>query len=215
MKVHHPYQYKKQYLQRSCTGPASAHPLDYHLKVLNAKGYRNKVFSDYVSYQFDFIFEPAYFGTITWFPFVYHFEDVEKESRHFRNKLMASILGCGASKIPQLPNRPRILFFQEVKSIIVNPKSKEPKWKQTFHTHFHLEDWNTVSDIHHLNELVQTQVRPRFHRLQRTDTAENKAIVIKPWVAQQHASYNIKDFYSRQYCQDGDLIIDYRNSDLG
>ena len=208
-------QYQTNQPNRIHSAKATHHPLNHHLRTLNSQGHRSRIFRDYIAYQFDFCFEPAYFGTICWFPFVYRYEDAEKETRHFRNKLLAAILDCSANRIADPPDRPCILFFHEVKSVIINPSSSNPKWRQTFHTHFHLEDWNTVSDACHLNEIVQSRVRTRFDGLQRKDTPGNKAVVIRIWNRASHAAYNIKDYYSRRFSQDGDLVVDYLNSDLG
>ena len=38
--------------------------------------------------------------------------------------------------------------------------------------------------------------------------------VIKPWVWDHHAFYNLKDYYSYRHHQDPDLVLDYQNSDL-
>ena len=191
------------------------HSLDRHLRVLSSKGLKNQIFKDYVAYQFDSIFTPAYFGTICWAPFIFHFEETVKETRHFKNKLLTAIYNCSLHQVPRLPTRSRIIFFHEVKDTLINPTSPSPKYRPTFHTHFHLEGSDLIHNAIHLDSMIQSKVRPRFNRLSRPDTAANKAIVIKPWIRRFHAGYNIKDYYSRQNYLDGDLVIDYDNSDLG
>ena len=39
-------------------------------------------------------------------------------------------------------------------------------------------------------------------------------MVIKPWVWDHHAFYNLKDYYFYRHHQDLDLVLDYQNSDL-
>jgi hypothetical protein len=194
--------------------PFNQHKLDRHLRNLSSKGLKNQIFNDYVAYQFDSVFTPAYFGTVCWTPFIFHYEEVVKESRHFNNKLFTAIYDCKLHQVPKLPTRSRIIFFHEVKDTLINPKSSSPKFKPTFHTHFHLEGSDLINNAIHLDSMIQSKVRPRFNRLSRPDTAANKAIVIKSWIHEFHTAYNVKDYYSRQNCQDGDLVIDYRNSDL-
>lgn len=191
------------------------HRLDQHLRRLSSKGLKNQIFNDYIAYQFDSVLTPAYYGTVCWTPFIFHFEEAVKEARHFKNKLFTAIYDCKLYQVPKLPTRSRILFFHEVKETLINPKSSSPKFKPTFHTHFHLEGSDLINNAIHLDSLIQAKVRPRFTRLSRPDTKENKAIVVKPWIHEFHAAYNVKDYYSRHNWQDGDLAIDYKNSDLG
>ena len=207
-RLHSTHQSKKK-------SSLNQHSLDHHLRTLSSKGLKNQIFNDYIAYQFDSIFTPAYFGTVCWTPFIFHFDEAVEEARHFKNKLFTAIYDCKLHQLPEPPNRSRIIFFHEVKDTLINPKSSTPKFKPTFHTHFHLEDSNLIQNVVHLEALVQARVRPRFNRLSRPDTIENKAIVIKPWIREFHAAYNVKDYYSRQNCHDGDLVIDYDNSDLG
>lgn len=194
--------------------PFNQHRLDRHLRILSSKGPKNQIFSDYIAYQFDSVFTPAYFGTVCWTPFIFHYEEAVKESRHFNNKLFTAIYDCKLHQVPKLPTRSRIIFFHEVKDTLINPTSPSPKYRPTFHTHFHLEGSDLIHNAIHLDSMIQSKVRPRFNRLSRPDTAANKAIVIKPWVYELHAAYNVKDYHSRHNRQDGDLVIDYRNSDL-
>ncbi len=191
------------------------HPLDRHLRILSSRGMKNQIFNDYVAYQFDSVFTPSCFGTVCWTPFIFHFEEAVKETRHFKNKLLTAIYDCKLHQLPELSSRSRIIFFHEVKDTLINPKSSSPKYKLTFHTHFHLGDSDLIHSAIRLDALIQSRVRPGFNRLSRPDTTENKAIVIKPWIHKFHTAYNAKDYYSRQNYLDGDLVIDYKNSDLG
>lgn len=191
------------------------HPMDRHLKKLSSKGSSNNIYREYIGYQFESVFEPSYFGTICWNPFVFQFEEAVKDTQHFKNKLFTGIHNCKPYQVPDLPNRPRVIFFQEVKEVLTNPNSSHPKYRRTFHTHFHLGGSHLVSGVSNLDAIIQERVRPGFNRLLRRDTEENRAVVIKPWNREFHLFYNIKDYYSNQYMQDGDLVIDYENSDLG
>ena len=195
--------------------PFNQHRLDRHLRVLSSKGLKNQIFNDYVAYQFDSVFSPAYFGTACWTPFIFHFEEAVKETRHFKNKLLTAIYDCKPYQVPKLPTRSRIIFFHELKDTLINPTSSNPKYRITFHTHFHLEGSDLIQNAVHLDALIQAKVRPKFNSLSRPDTKENKAIVVKPWIRRFHTTYNVKDYYSRQHCEDGDLVLDYNNSDLG
>jgi hypothetical protein len=202
----------KRYPHNKCP---HQHPLDRHLKILSSKGRKNQIFSDYITFQFDCVFEPLYFGTICWHPFVFLFEEAENEARHFKNKLLSSTYQCRPCQIPDLPDRCRIIFMQEVKEALVNPNSSNPKYKKIYNTHFHLEGTENIRGLPHLNSIIQFQVRPKFGRLLRPDTESNSAVVVKPWQREFHATYNVKDYYTNQFLQDGDLVLDYKNSDLG
>ncbi len=193
----------------------SNHPLNRQLRSLWSQGYKTQIFKEYVAYQFNFIFDPAYFGTICWTPFIFEFDEICLEAKHFRNKLLTAIHDCKLYQIPELPDRPRIIFFHEVKEVLVNPRSSNSKFKKAFHTHFHLEGSGRIHDVQHINRLIQSRVRRGFNRIQRSDTEIHEAIVIKDWSRRFHLDYNVKDFYNRRYAQDGDLVIDYKNSDLG
>ena len=195
--------------------PLYKHSLNQRLRYLSSTGHAQQIFREYVAYQFHCIFEPAYFGTICWTPFLFEFNEAVKEASHFKNKLFTALYDCKLYQIPQLPERPRIIFFHETKDTLINPTSSNPKYKMALHTHFHLEGSDRIPDANYLNMLVQAKVRPRFDRLKRRDTALHQAIVIKDWVREFHAEYNLKDFYANRHCQDGDLVIDYTNSDLG
>ncbi|MBD1193119.1 hypothetical protein [Vulcanococcus sp. Clear-D1] len=189
--------------------------LNQHLRSLSSKGFWSQVFKEYISYQFDSVFKPSYFGTICWTPFLFEFNEAVKETSHFKNKFLTALCDCKLYQIPHLPDRPRIIFFHETKETLVNPTSSNPKYKRALHTHFHLEGSDKIPDVHYLNMLIQAKVRPGFDRLKRRDTALHKAIVIQDWIRDFHADYNLKDFCSNRYRQDGDLVIDYKNSDLG
>jgi hypothetical protein len=191
------------------------HPLDSHLRKLSSRECNPQIFKEYIEYQFNAIFEPAYFGAICWSPFAFTFEEAIKESRHFKNRLLAAVYGCKLYQIPKLPDRSRIVIFQEVKEVLINPKSPSPKYRQAFHTHFHLEGSNRINGVVHLESIIQSKARPGFDRLKRRDTQLNRAVVIKAWDREFHSAYNLKDCYSNQYLQDGDLVVDYENSDLG
>jgi hypothetical protein len=191
------------------------HPLNHRLRHLWSQGYKTQIFKEYVAYQFNFIFDPAYFGNICWAPFIFEFDEIRLEAKHFRNKLLTAIHDCKLYQVPELPDRPRIIFFHEVKEVLVNPRSSSPKFKKTLHTHFHLEGSDLIHDVQHLSRLIQSRVRQGFDRIQRPDTELHKAIVVKDWSRRFHLHYNVKDFYSRRDAQDGDLVIDDKNSDLG
>jgi hypothetical protein len=62
--------------------------------------------------------------------------------------------------------------------------------------------------------MIHQKVAPKVQKLLKTTTEGNRGVVIKPWVWDHHAFYNLKDYYSYKHHQDADLVIDYQNSDL-
>jgi len=84
-----------------------------------------------------------------------------------------------------------------------------------FHTHLHLGPLpDHQNHLWYLDTLIHQKVAPRVQKLLKTTTEGNRGVVIKPWVWDHHAFYNLKDYYRYQRFQDPDLVLDYRNSDL-
>ena len=169
-----------------------------------------------IQYQFQEIFEPKWFGTIQWQPFITDYTSVIKETRHFRNKLLCALMNTKLKRLPYPPLRPRIIWFHEKAPVLMNPQQpKSPRYKIAYHTHFHLEECPEPYDSWiQLDWLIHKKVAKRFHRFSTSKSKENKGFVLKPWIGEHHANYNLKDYYRFQHQQDSDLVLDIENSDL-
>jgi len=169
-----------------------------------------------IQYQFQEVFEPKWFGTIQWQPFITDYTSAVKETRHFRNKFLCALLNTKPKRLPDPPERPRVIWFHEKAPVLMNPQEpSNPRYKLAYHTHFHLEECPEPYDSWiRLDWLVHNQVAKRFHRLSTNNSKENKGFVLKPWVREHHANYNFKDYHRYQNHQDADLVLDAENSDL-
>lgn len=169
-----------------------------------------------IEYQFQKIFVPQWFGTIQWSPFILDSIQAEEEAKHFNTKFFCALLDVRPKKIPTPPSRPRIIWFHEKAPTNINPNNpSNPKYRLTIHSHFHLEQCpDPYNSFIHLDWLIRNKVAKGFHRFSTRNTKENKGFVLKPWVREHHAHYNLKDYYRYKYHQDSDLILDPRNSDL-
>jgi hypothetical protein len=139
-----------------------------------------------------------------------------KEARHFRLKLLCALLDTKPKKLPEPPDRPRIIFFHEKAPVLVNPQEpNNPRYKIAYHTHFHLEEYPApYTSWIQLDWLIHNKVAKGFHRFSTSNSRDNKGFVLKPWVREHHANYNLKDYYRFRHHQDADLVLDIENSDL-
>jgi hypothetical protein len=170
-----------------------------------------------VQYQFQEIFQPHWFGSIQWQPFITEYTEVQKEARHFRIKFLCALLDTKPTKIPDPPKRPRMIWFHEKAPVLINPNEpNNPKYKVAYHSHFHLGECPRPYDsLIQLDWLIRNRVSKGFHRLSTNNAKENKGFVLKPWVWERHAHYNLKDYYRFKHQQDADLVLDIsRNSDI-
>ena len=169
-----------------------------------------------IEYQFQEIFQPHWFGSIQWQPFITDYTSAVKETRHFRNKFLCALLNTKPKKIPNPPERPRIIWFHEKAPILINPQEpSNPRYKIAYHTHFHLEKCPEPYDSWiHLDWFIRHKVAKGFHRFSTSNSTENKGFVLKPWIREHHANYNLKDYYRFKHHQDSDLVLDIENSDL-
>ena len=62
--------------------------------------------------------------------------------------------------------------------------------------------------------LIHQKVAKGFHRFSTSNSVENKGFILKPWIREHHANYNLKDYYRFKHHQDSDLVLDIENSDL-
>ena len=177
----------------------------------------SKIHKAIIEYQFQEIFQPHWFGSIQWQPFITDYTEAQKEARHFRNKFLCALLDTKPTKIPNPPDRPRMIWFHEKAPVLVNPKdTKNPRYKIAYHFHFHLGECPRPYDsLIQLDWLIRNKVGKGFHRLSTNNSKENKGFVLKPWVRAHHAHYNLKDYYRFKHHQDSDLVLDIsRNSDF-
>jgi hypothetical protein len=176
----------------------------------------SKIHQAIIQYQFQDIFQPHWFGSIQWQPFITDYSSAVREAKHFRIKFLCSLLNTKPKKIPSPPERPRIIFFHEKAPVLINPQEpNNPRYKTAYHTHFHLEGCPKPYDSWiQLDWLIRHQVAKGFQRFSSSNSTENKGFILKPWVREHHANYNLKDYYRYKHHQDADLVLDFENSDL-
>ena len=183
---------------------------EIYLRKLYALGYKQKVFKEYIRYQFECVYTPDWFGTVVWYPYPKDYTDVVEEARHFNNKLFSAIkklYAIGADL------KPRIIWLHERTNEIINPYSNKPLYRRAYHSHFHLEAVPGINTAESMNQFLQEMVRPNIIRLSRRDTKSNKAITVLNWEHERHCGYNSKDYFKRAL-DDNDLVLDYQYSDL-
>jgi hypothetical protein len=62
-----------------------------------------------IQYQFQEIFQPHWFGSIQWQPFISDYATAVGEARHLRIKLLCALMNTKPNKIPDPPERPRMI----------------------------------------------------------------------------------------------------------
>ena len=196
---------------------SETHKDQMHLRELRGVQSAVEVHKAIIEYQFKEVFQPHWFGSIQWHPFITDYTEAQKEAEHFRNKFLCALLGKKPTKIPNPPDRPRMIWFHERALVLINPKdTKNPRYKVAYHSHFHLDECPRPYDsLIQLDWLIRNKVGKGFQRLSTNNSKENKGFVLKPWVRAYHAHYNLKDYYRFKHHQDSDLVLDIsRNSDL-
>jgi len=198
--------------------PKGVNPQDHSRTNLNQKLTRihqktnsfAKVQEELIRTQWETNFRPQWFMTLHWNDLPTRPEVIQNHAKHFRNVLLTSLLNTTLKKLPEPSLRPRLVFFHERALVIKNNKSL-----LAFHTHLHL---GSLPDHQNhkwfLEHIIHHQVKPHVQKLLKTTTEGNRGVVIKPWVWDHHAFYNLKDYYRYKHHQDPDLVIDYQNSDL-
>ena len=184
---------------------------EIYLRKLYALGYKSRVFKEYIRYQFECVYTPAWFGAVVWYPFPKNYPDACEEPRHFNNKLFPAVKKIYPFDID---TKPRIIWLHERTHEIINPYSNRPVYRRAYRSHFHLEDIPGINTAEEMNQFLQDMLRPNFIRLSRRDTKLNKAITVLDWNYERHCTYNSKDYFKRSL-DDNDLVLDYLNSDLG
>jgi hypothetical protein len=198
--------------------PKGVNPQDHSRTNLNQKLTRihqrtrshPKVLQELIRDQWENNIRPQWFITLHWNDLPTRPEVIQSHAKHFRNVLLTSLLNTTLKKLPEPPFRPRLVFFHERALVIKNNRSF-----LAYHTHLHLGSLpDHQNHLWFLDHLIHQKVSPRVQKLLKTTTRNNQGVVIKPWNWDHHAFYNLKDYYSYQYHQDADLVLDYQNSDL-
>jgi len=198
--------------------PKGVNPQDHSRTNLNQKlirinqrtGSHPKVLQELIRTQWETNFRPQWFITLLWNDLPTRSETATSHSRHFRNVFLTSLLDQPLKKLPKPPSRPSLVFFHERKPVITRGRQIT-----AFHTHLHLGPLpDHQNHLWFLDHLIHQEVAPRVRNLLKTTTEENKGVVIKPWVWDHYAFYNLKDYYRYKHHQDADLVLDYQSSDL-
>ena len=146
-------------------------------------------------------------------------------TRHLRNRILTQVTGANrCNQIPDFPNRLGITAFQE--------RSVNQHGNVTYHTHLHLYNcfhlgaainadpkplWKTAHDLHFL---IRYKVGSKIEKLLKSSAKGNEGVVVRKWEEEHHRYYNLKEMDRQRrvvltrYTQDGDLLLDYANSDL-
>ena len=162
-------------------------------------------------------YPPDWFVTILWNDMPSDPITTSSHTRHLRNVLLCQSSGVRkCSSVPELPHRLGMTTYQE--------RTLTKKGKVVYHTHLHLFNtdgkWLSPFDLHFF---IRYQIGKRVVKLLKTDTEENKGVVVKKWSSDYHQTYNLKEnqrqlkkAYSLnpRYAQDADLTLDYKNSDF-
>ena len=151
--------------------------------------------------------KPQWFLTIQWTPAAPNFETASDHSRLFRNKLLTTIYNCRLKDLPDPQDRCRLVWFHE--------RAQDHNGRLIYHTHLHAGSFpKPYSTQHQLELLILTSIAPGFRCLKNLYRRKDPAVLVKTWNQEHHANYNLKDYYTYKHHQDGDLVIDYKLSDL-
>ncbi len=160
-----------------------------------------------ISNQWD-MYPPAWFIVIQWTPAPMNHPAVVGHAKHFRNKLLSSVYNCQIRQVPPAEDRFKMVWFHE--------RALDPRGHIIWHSNLHLEalPGPCPGSVIYLESIITTKVAPHFRSLRNLSRKEDPALVIKKWKYDQHAFYNLKDYWKFKYSQDPDLALDYENSDL-
>lgn len=174
----------------------------------------NQESKDYVVSQLKTAIKPQLFIVLQWSPFALNYETAASHARHFKNVLLCQIYGCRLKELPE--DKCRMAWFHEKVEVNINPHTpKSPKYRDAYHSNLHLGGLPEPYDsFWALDLLIKQKVSPRCHKLSKSNSDGNKGIVVKEWEEDNHLYYNFKDLHRYHHAQDGDLVIDYENSDL-
>jgi len=199
--------------------PKGVNPQDHSRTNLNQRltrihqrtGSSPKVLQELIRTQWETNFRPNWFITLIWNDLPTRFDTTEGHAKTFRNVFLTRLLKCNSpTKIPNPPARPQLVFFHERKPMITRGRQIT-----AFNTHLHLGALpDPLNHLWYLDHLIHQEVASKVRNLLKTTSEGNKGVMIKPWVWDHHAFYNLKDYYRYKHHQDSDLVIDYQNSDL-
>jgi hypothetical protein len=109
----------------------------------------------FIDYQFQEVFQPHWFGSIQWQPFITDYTEAQKEAGHFRNKFLCALLDTKPTKLPNPPERPRMIWFHERALVLINPKdTKNPRYKIVY------QGWQGVPSVIHQQLQREQRIRP-------------------------------------------------------
>ena len=159
-----------------------------------------------------YTYPPKWFMTVIWNDFPRDPITCESHSRHFKNVFLYDLYHVSkVQSLPRFPHRLGMMFFHERKNHVIGDRSVK-----VFHTHIHVyndKDNLTSSSGGHL-KLNKTRLNRHVQKLFKGDKKGLRGLDVKEWNSDFHSSYNYKDLYNYRYDQDGDLVLDYQNSDI-
>ena len=104
--------------------------------------------------------------------------------------------------------------------MIFHERTVSQTGKVTFHTHMHLSNtdgrWGSSRDIEEFVRISGANVKKLLY----TTSEGNKGVESIAWHQDRHMHYNLKEHQRQKkitltrYLQDGDLLLDYENSEL-
>lgn len=182
-------------------------------------------------------YPPEWFITLCWNDLPTCPIQVEKYSRRFRNVFLSKLYDLNSPrKLKSLPfpNRVGMVVFNERKDVYngvellyKNPKSRQEHslhqlqhWNSTrrlmcFHTHIHLfNSGGLFPTSFSVEEFIREKCFGSLPTLLKRDQVGNKGVVVLKWIQNRHFTYNFKDLFTYRDQQDGDLLMDYKSTDL-
>lgn len=152
--------------------------------------------------------QPKWFVTLLWNDRPSEVITAISHARHFKNVFLRELYGKRTvGRLPVFPERMGMTIFHERKD--------DAKGKKMYHTHIHM-----LGDLCHLKygwEVdwhIRSRCLPHIQKLLKSDADGNNGIDVKEWAPDRHANYNYKDYKRFRNQQDGDLVLDYENSDF-
>ena len=175
---------------------------------MNDFDHRIKITKDWVYNTWE-KYPPKWFLSILWNNHPRSYDLVERQTRYFRNCLLLKLYRkCKVSRLPIFPERLGLTTFHERSFSDVQLSNGETKPVECFHTHIHLFNCeNVILNYPHLYMIIQNYCS-------RYILNGNQGCVIKEWNINHHKGYTFKDFYKYKYVQDGDVPLDYKNTDI-
>lgn len=158
-------------------------------------------------------FPPKLFMSVVWNDFPRDPITCISHSTHFKNVLLYNLYRVSKVEyLPRFPNRIGMMFFHERKEHVVGVRSV-----RVFHTHVHL--YNDVNNLLPYSrsynvDKVRSKLNTHVYKLFKSEGKGLQGLDIREWKSEYHSRYNFKDLYEYRYDQDGDVVLDYENSDI-